>query len=266
MSLILDALRKMEQERKTRRRAAADLRPEVLRYRGGASDPRPRPYLQVAAGAALLVAGIGAGFFLKGHGDGDRPAAVRQEAVREMQENSAAAPPAAVMVAPAAPLPPKAAETSAPAPAGPAASAVAPSHAKTAPPSSAAAPVSAPSVPAASGGGERVSAPTPAGKAKTRTAAAAGGVRGVAREPVVKMKGSRDDAPVASQGGSDITISGIAFQDERSLRRAVLNGTLVKEGEEVAGARVVEIKETKVRLSRNGRQFDVVFSSSVPQR
>ncbi|GFO54448.1 hypothetical protein GMSM_14550 [Geomonas sp. Red276] len=256
----------MEQERKSRRCAAADLRPEVLRYRGGATDPRPRPYLLVAAGAALLLTGIGAGFFLKGHGESDRQVAARQEGDRERQEN-AAAPPAAVMVAPAAPLPPQAAETFAPAPTVPAATAVTPPRVAKAAPVSSAPPVSSPSAPAASVGTEPVAAFTPAGKGKARTAATiGGGARGVAREPLVKMKGSRDDGPVISQGGSDITISGIAFQDERSLRRAVLNGTLVKEGEEVAGARVVEIKETKVRLSRNGRQFDVVLSSSVPSR
>ena len=64
----------------------------------------------------------------------------------------------------------------------------------------------------------------------------------------------------------DITISGIAYQDERKLRRAVLNGSLVGEGAEVAGARVVEIRENKVRMSRGGQHFDVVFSSGVQSR
>ena len=60
---------------------------------------------------------------------------------------------------------------------------------------------------------------------------------------------------------ADISVSGIAWQDERSLRRAVVNGALVGEGAEVAGARVLEIGEDRVRLSRGGQVFDAVFAS-----
>jgi general secretion pathway protein B len=66
-------------------------------------------------------------------------------------------------------------------------------------------------------------------------------------------------------GAADISISGIAWQDERSLRRAVLNGSLVGEGATVSGARVVEIQETRVRMSRNGRLFDLTLGSSIPR-
>ena len=76
----------------------------------------------------------------------------------------------------------------------------------------------------------------------------------------------RREAPEELQGIPEISISGIAYQDERSLRRAVLNGALVGEGAEVAGARVVEIREHKVRMSRGGQLFDVVFSSGLHSR
>lgn len=82
----------------------------------------------------------------------------------------------------------------------------------------------------------------------------------------VPQRAAREEAVSASAGGQDITISGIAYQDERRLRRAVLNGALVGEGAEVAGARVVEIKETKVRLSRGGQVFEVHFSSGLQSR
>ena len=76
----------------------------------------------------------------------------------------------------------------------------------------------------------------------------------------------RRDALEDLPGLPEITVSGIAFQDERNLRRAVLNGSLVGEGAEVAGARVVEIRENKVRMSRGGQLFDVHFSSGFHSR
>lgn len=55
----------------------------------------------------------------------------------------------------------------------------------------------------------------------------------------------------------DIKVSGIAWQDERSARRAVINGFLLKEGSSVAGARVMEIQQDRVRFSLAGRNFEV---------
>ncbi|HEY5974075.1 MAG TPA: hypothetical protein VIU41_04975, partial [Geobacteraceae bacterium] len=73
--------------------------------------------------------------------------------------------------------------------------------------------------------------------------------------------------PSAAAGGQAeiaLTISGIAWQEERPLRRAVVNGALVAEGAEVAGARVVEIRERSVRFARGGRTFDIGYSSPFP--
>jgi general secretion pathway protein B len=64
---------------------------------------------------------------------------------------------------------------------------------------------------------------------------------------------------------SGITISGIAYQDDRSMRRAVINGALVGEGAEVAGAKVVEIRENRVRFSRAGENFEILQSSAFTQ-
>ena len=72
--------------------------------------------------------------------------------------------------------------------------------------------------------------------------------------------------PQTFQAPSDISISGIAYQDERRLRRAVVNGVLVGEGADIAGARVVEIKESKVKLFRDGQMFDVHFTSGLSSR
>lgn len=212
MSLILDALRKMEQERRSRRGVAQDLRPEVLRYRMATQPKRPSRYPLVIAGVVLLCAGIGAGFALKGN---------KGEAVSQGTQDSAA------MSAAPAPTP---APVEAPA---------------VVPPAFEPAAAPAPAVP-----NEPAAAPLAAEPAKPRPARPAP----VAAAPL------REDVG-AQGGGADITISGIAYQDERRMRRAVLNGQLVGEGAEIAGARVVEIKETKVKLSRGGQLFEVPFSS-----
>jgi len=211
MSLILDALRKMEQERRSRRGSAQDLRPEVLRYRMATQPKRPSRYPLVIVGVVLLCAGIGAGFALKG-GKGE---AVSQQT----QDLAAPAPTPSPVEAPAAP--PAFEPAAAPVPNEPVAAPLAAEPAKPRPARPAALP----------------SSPAP-----------------VATAPF------REDAG-AQGGGADITISGIAYQDERRMRRAVLNGQLVGEGGEIAGARVVEIKETKVKLSRGGQLFEVPFSS-----
>lgn len=204
----------MEQERRSRRGSAQDLRPEVLRYRMATQPKQPSRYPLVIVGVLLLSAGIGAGFVLKGNKD---------EAVSQAKQEFAAGAPA-------------------PTPSPVEAPAVVP-------------PASEPAAdePAAS---QPLAAPVVAEPASPRPRPAA---VPSAPAPAAAMA-PREDA-AAQAGGADITISGIAYQDERRMRRAVLNGVLVAEGAEVAGARVVEIRETKVKLSRGGQLFEVPFSS-----
>ncbi|MHC1697020.1 MAG: general secretion pathway protein GspB [Geobacteraceae bacterium] len=59
---------------------------------------------------------------------------------------------------------------------------------------------------------------------------------------------------------SGITVSGIAWQDAPVARRAVINGELLQEGAQVGGATVQEILPTKVRFSSGGRRFSVSIS------
>jgi general secretion pathway protein B len=70
-------------------------------------------------------------------------------------------------------------------------------------------------------------------------------------EPVREVSGSK---------GSGITVSGIAWQDAPAARRAVINGDLVQEGAQVGGATVEEILPTRVRFSSAGRRFTVSIS------
>jgi general secretion pathway protein B len=234
MSLILDALRKMEQERRSKRGNSQDLRPEVLRYRLAAQPKEKSRYpLAVAAGLVLLCAGLGAGFLLKGRG----AAQVADQAPAGIPAASPAVavqPPVAAVPAPAVPA---AAALPQPAPATPA----------------------APAQPVV-GAATPVPPPAELIRKTSRTAPPA------AQEAVAQPRVPRGENATAAAGGQDIVISGIAYQDERRMRRAVLNGSLVGEGAEVAGARVVEIKETKVRLSKGGHVFEIPFSSGLQSR
>jgi len=75
-------------------------------------------------------------------------------------------------------------------------------------------------------------------------------------KPLQSMKQSE---PFQSAGDSTIVVSGIAWQDERSLRRAVINGQLVGEGAEIQGVKVVEIRENRVKFSRGGSVFEINY-------
>ena len=206
MSLILDALRKMEEERKARHGGSVDIRPAVLSRRGDDPPATRNLIILVAAGAMLLLAGIGAGVLLKGTGP--------SPALLQTADQSAAG----TEDRPALPLPPAPPQTT-PIPAEPV---------RTLPTAT------LPAMP-----------PTPP-----------------LRKPVA------DDPPAAASETADtpIAISGIAWQEERGLRRAVVNGALVGEGAEVAGARIVEIRERSVRFSRGGRTFEVSYTSAFPSR
>ena len=64
---------------------------------------------------------------------------------------------------------------------------------------------------------------------------------------------------------ADIKVSGIAWQEERSARRAVVNGFLMKEGSVVSGARVIEILQDRVRFSTSGGEFELsMVASGIP--
>lgn len=73
-----------------------------------------------------------------------------------------------------------------------------------------------------------------------------------ATQPAVEASGTGES--------TRLTVSGIAWQDAPSARRAVINGDLVREGAQVGGATVEEILPTRVRFSSGGRQFTVSIS------
>lgn len=193
MSLILDALRKMELERKARRGGAAETRTEVLNYRGNPAGQQKSRLLPVI-GAVLLLSAAAVAFFL--------------------YFRDATPPPAtSVRIPQAAPV----------------------------------------DKPAQSGILQTGTQPLPA--VQTIQPAATNRAPAAATPPA-----KADDIPQAS-GDANIAVSGIAWQEERSLRRAVINGSLVSEGAEIAGARIVEIRQNLVRFNRDGVFFEVTYTS-----
>lgn len=61
-----------------------------------------------------------------------------------------------------------------------------------------------------------------------------------------------------------IKLSGIAWQDRRSARRAVINGFLLKEGDSVSGAKITDIQENRVRFSTATGLFEIKLDAVVP--
>lgn len=198
MSMILDALRKMEQERKAGDRGNLDIRPEVVCYSGTPQKRRDNRQRYVAGGIVMLLVVMLALFILK---------------------KSAPAPENG-MTAPIQTLPPE--------PAVNPAQSLRPSQ---------------PVTQEAASGAPRIKSKAPA----------------TSREPAKAPRPMVTSSPAESR---DLVISGIAWQDERRLRRAVVNGELVSEGSEIAGSRVIDIRENRIRFSRNGRLFDVPYTSA----
>ncbi len=78
-------------------------------------------------------------------------------------------------------------------------------------------------------------------------------------KPVIIEKPD-DASQLAGAPFPSLKVSGIAWQDDRPDRRAVVNGVLAAEGAVIEGARIVAIHQDKVRFSCNGRTFEVAVA------
>lgn len=70
---------------------------------------------------------------------------------------------------------------------------------------------------------------------------------------------SRSAEATVSGVPEGVKLTGIAWQDSRKMRRAVINDLLVGEGAVVAGAKVLEIRPALVRFEKNGTVFEAVL-------
>jgi general secretion pathway protein B len=67
--------------------------------------------------------------------------------------------------------------------------------------------------------------------------------------------------PARATEPEGIKLTGIAWQDDRKNRRAVVNDLLVGEGTVIAGVKVLEIKPTLVRFEKMG----IVYETTLPR-
>jgi general secretion pathway protein B len=106
-----------------------------------------------------------------------------------------------------------------------------------------------------------VSAPSPA-KTEAVKAADDAAARLTIQELGKRQLGRRLTPEQTIAPPADIVLSGIAWQDERLARRAVVNGFLMQEGGIVSGARIVEIHQDRVRFGMSGKYFDLYLVSA----
>jgi hypothetical protein len=86
----------------------------------------------------------------------------------------------------------------------------------------------------------------------------------VSEKPVVAPKNLGKPAEqtplVSSTTPSSLKISAIVWYEEPSKRFAMINGVIVTEGSIIEGVKVVEIMPTSVRLSHNDQPFEISIS------
>lgn len=235
MSYILDALKKLENEKqkKSRKDGMVSISGELFK-----DEPRRvsgnNTWKIVAVVLAASLVTFGSTWFLLKSGKG-----------RDHARSNPVVPAAPVMrPAPPTPFPP--APVQQPPVAAPQAVAKTPVAPVQKPPAAVTPPPSAAvkSVPAAS--------PKKQGRQQKERQATA--VRSVPEEK---------PASISVAAPADIKVSGIAWQDERRARRAVINGFLMQEGGTVSGARITEIFQDRVRFSLdNNRVFEVPLTLS----
>jgi general secretion pathway protein B len=226
MSFILDALKKLEQEKAARRSGNVNISDEILRgnHRVSRTAKRtvPMSALVVGLGFVLLVLAVAATVLLRQRN------VVREPESASVETHAATQQTIVAERAPEAPAP----RMQEPPPVR-----------EAAPPTPRSEPLS-PSPPRAS---------RPEATAKTSP-------------PATSSDRGSDSYQGDASAGGNLTVSGIAWQDDRSSRRAVVNGALLSEGKMVGGAKIKEIMPNGVRFSSNGRTFEITLSSPMQGR
>ncbi|MDD5233258.1 MAG: general secretion pathway protein GspB [Syntrophales bacterium] len=225
MSLILEALKKIDKD-KSRTLQKKNIAAAVLH--SGSGTKRGKVLLIsciLFSAAALLAAGAGMNYLFSEKGQPAAPA------------------PAAVPDAPA-----KAAE---PAP-------VKPAQSESAPPVPVMAkPLAAGKPPASQAARRKAEKKQEAGSAPvTASGKVPGKTSNKASGETSAGKFARGDIP-------PISIGGIIWAEEIERRRALVNGSTVREGDTVDGVRVERIESSRIRFSKNGKSFEVPVGSGL---
>ena len=297
MSLILDALRKLDREKASRRvKGMPNIASEILKPDSPRPERRTNRYIVALGLTALVAAGLtyalGVGF--KGKPlpteapvppGPSRPAALTpgdSPPVLKPAPSPSAGSPVMKRQAAAVPTPPpSAAKPSAPAAGAPPApiqqatagppkapaeeklSLPAPVSVPPPAPRQQVAPVPPPPDTGRAGKSEPVSTPSkvaapPAGKIPAPSRAER--MPGQTALPPNAREARQPGVQAAEESSSTpptLKITGIVWHEEPSMRRAVINGSFVNEGSTVEGVKVVEILPTKVRFLFKGQPFEI---------
>jgi hypothetical protein len=278
MSLILDALKKLDREKSFRRIRTGNIAVEILRADRTFPGKRIRLYFVAvfltAIAAAAITYGMIAGFGLSSKTSPPgrvspsppsqevAPPASSREPVREDRDEITRVPPKVLNPAESraeSKIPAISGPPSSPAPVG-----AKPSNQEVAlPPSS--------SEPSREARGDISQVPpkivSPAeSKTESKGLAAVKGekkaIQKVIPEEASVPPGNAKKVPEPTPKEStssppSLKLSGILWHEEPSERRAMINGMILSEGSVVEGVKVVEIHPTRVLCSHNGRPFEI---------
>ena len=283
MSLILDALRKLDREKSSRRKGVPNIASEILRPDSSREREKVLRYVIAFSLTAVVAAGLTyavvAGIGMKGKplppeapasaglnqpaatvpadsGSAPQPPALSPVSPPVLKKQAAVQPPAAAPARPSPPVtvsspePPK---TTEPVPRTAAAAAKPSPPASLSPPAppQQAAPVSPPVEPAREARGEPPRSPARAAETAASAPQQAETSRGDARKPggQASEEGSSSPPP--------LKITGIVWNEDPASRRAVINGAFLKEGSVIEGVKVVEILPTQVRFQYKDQTFQI---------
>jgi len=256
MSVILDALRKLDREKSSRKKGAANIAVEILRPDLIHPEKRIPVYIVSVAVTAIAAAAITYAVVLKfGFLSKSSPPVTKSFQAPSQQ------------VVPAPPESRVPSKLSLPAPVNP------PAASQQVPPAS------APRVPArnAHEGMSRVSPKVePPAEKKERADVK---IPAETKSPVAPVADKKESANVASKEmdtptkktpeptpnisattPASLKLSAIVWYEDPSKRFAMINGIMATEGSSVDGVQVVEINPTSVRLLHNGQYFEISMS------
>ena len=265
MSLILDALKKLDREKSSRRSGTMNIAIEILR------PDRPRPgktnLFYLAAGFLAVVATTVSAywvfaFLLKPSPSltQNPPASIRQVAPAPLERN--------------APLPPASAISSGSVPqtVSPLASGAVTKTTPTIPvnPSAQNTPIATTSLKHEPTREERIPVPQKSGSSTESKKAPVSTIEQktpqytIAEKPDVapgEIKKPTGSIPKeADQALPPLQLSGIIWNEDAAERRTVINGMVLKEGAVIDGVKIVEIYANHVRFLHNGRSFEITMS------
>ena len=216
MSLILDALKKLDREKVAKGGGKMDITAELLKAGDHPRNSSVLPLVFTLAITASLAAVVTYLIFGgSGARTGDSRSAVPAATVQTQQVTAAPLPPVAVAAIDKPPV-------------TPGVSTVAP-----------------PAV---------VSEAVPPSKTKKSSEPAAKGKATAGVETRGQGVAPHDEGPATMPA---LKVSGIIWQEVPSERKAVINGMVVREGESVAGVKVLEIYPTHVVVSSRGKSLKI---------